>query len=220
MAKTYIGHGAQRVLLVDDPHLRFYRADLFTTVIRDLIEEDRPDIFLVGASDFGKELAPRIAKRIGVGLCADCVALEWDEKNQKLIASSPAFGGNYLARIAWSTHRPYMATVSAGTCAERPYEEAAHGEIVRVKRNLDKVSSNISVVSSVRDPHPTAKLEEAKLWWWPVEASRTRKGSTLSGNWACSWGARWGRPGLSSMPTGLRTNSSSDRPASRSNRNC
>ena len=163
MAETYIGHGAQRVLLVDDPHLRFYRADLFTTVIRDLIEEDRPDIFLVGASDFGRELAPRVAKRIEVGLCADCVALDWDEKNQKLIASSPAFGGNYLARIAWSTHRPYMVTVSAGTCAERPYEEAAHGEIVRVKRNLDKASSNISVVSSVRDPHPAAKLEEATI---------------------------------------------------------
>src|SRR5512139_1110984 len=57
MAKTYVGHGAQRILLVDDPHLRFYRADLFTTVIHDLIDEERPDIFLIGASDFGKELA-------------------------------------------------------------------------------------------------------------------------------------------------------------------
>src|SRR5512139_418472 len=135
MAKMYVGHGAQRVLLVDDPHLRFYRVDLFTTVICDLIEGNRPDIFLVGASDFGKELAPRIAKRIEVGLCADCVALDWDEKNKKLIASSPAFGGNYMARIAWSTHRPYMATVNAGACAERPYDEASRGEIVKVKKH-------------------------------------------------------------------------------------
>jgi electron transfer flavoprotein alpha subunit len=163
MAKTYVGHGAQRVLMVDDPHLRFYRADLFTTVIRDLIEEDRPDIFLMGASDFGKELAPRVAKRIGVGLCADCVALDWDKKNEKLTASSPAFGGNYLARIAWSTHRPYMATVNAGACAERPYEGSARGEIVRVKKNLGKIHSGISVLSSVREPHPTAKLEEATI---------------------------------------------------------
>jgi len=163
MARTYIGHGAQRIVLLDDPHLRFYRADLFTTVIHDLMDEERPDIFLIGASDFGKELAPRIAKRIGVGLCADCVALEWDEKNKKLVASSPAFGGNYMARIAWSTHRPYMATVNAGACAERPYDEAARGEIVRVKKHLGKVPSKISVVSSERDPHPTAKLEEAEI---------------------------------------------------------
>jgi electron transfer flavoprotein alpha subunit len=69
-----------------------------------MIEEQKPDVFLIGASDFGKELAPRIAKRIGVGLCSDCVTLEWDEKG-KLIGSSPAFGGSYLARIAWSVLR-------------------------------------------------------------------------------------------------------------------
>ena len=56
----------------------------------------------MGASEFGKELAPRIAKRLGVGLCADCVSLDWDEQRERLIASSPAFGGNFLARIAWS----------------------------------------------------------------------------------------------------------------------
>ena len=102
------------------PQLAFYRADLFTTVISDLIQEHQPEIFLVGASEFGKELAARIAKRLGVGLSADCVSLEWDEQRERLIASSPAFGGNFLARIVWNTNRPYMATVSPGTFPERP----------------------------------------------------------------------------------------------------
>ena len=68
IAKEYIACGAQRVLLVDHPQLAFYRADLFTTLISDLIREHQPEIFLVGASEFGKELAARVAKRLGVGL--------------------------------------------------------------------------------------------------------------------------------------------------------
>jgi len=56
---------------------------LFTTVICDLVNDHKPDIFLLGASEFGKELAPRIAKRLETGLSAECISLDWDEKNGK-----------------------------------------------------------------------------------------------------------------------------------------
>jgi len=163
VAKEYVSHGAQRILLMDHPQLAFYRSDLFTTLMSDLIQEHRPDVFLVGASEFGKELAPRIAKRLGVGLSADCVSLDWDEQGERLIASSPAFGENFLARIVWSTHRPYMATVSPGTFAERPYDRAAHGEVVRIEKNLNEASSRIHVISSLREPHQMTRLEDAKI---------------------------------------------------------
>src|SRR4030067_2080762 len=99
MAKEYLAYGAQRVLLVDHPQLAWYRADLFTMLMSDLVQEHQPEILLIGASAFGKELAPRVAKRLGVGLCADAISLEWDEKGARLIAPRPAFGGNFLARI-------------------------------------------------------------------------------------------------------------------------
>jgi len=74
VAREYIACGAQRILLVDHPQLAFYRTDLFSAIVSDLIREHRPEVFLTGASDFGKELAARVAKRIGVGLGADCVS--------------------------------------------------------------------------------------------------------------------------------------------------
>jgi len=163
VAREYVLRGAQRILLVDDPQLAFYRIDLFTDLISDLIREDRPEIFLLGASDFGLELAARVAKRIGVGLSADCVSLDWDEAKERLIASSPAFGGNYLARIAWSAARPYMATLISGTFPERPYDQNGHGEIVKVERKISDVPTQINLLSSVYEPHPTAKLEEARI---------------------------------------------------------
>lgn len=163
VAKEYIGHGAQRILMVDHPELALYRTDLFTTIISDLIQEHKPEIFLVGASEFGKELAARIAKRIGVGLGADCVSFDWDEKRERFIAFSPAFGGNFLARICWSPVRPYMATVSPGNFPEQLYDKTAQGEIVKVRRDLDHIPSKIKVISSVRETHQTAKLEDAKI---------------------------------------------------------
>ena len=163
IAKEYIAYGAHRILLVDHPQLAFYRADLFTTIISDLIQEHEPEIFLVGASEFGKELAARIAKRLGVGLCANCISLGWDEQRERLIAFSPTFSGNFLARIVWNTNRPYMATVSSGIFSERPYDKAAWGEIVKVEKNLNEPSSKIHVISSVHEPHQTTKLEDSKV---------------------------------------------------------
>ncbi len=163
IAKEYIGHGAQRVLMVDHPELSSYRTDLFTTLICDLVKDHEPDILLIGASEFGKELAPAIAGRLRTGLSADCISLEWDEKKQRLLASSPAFGGNFLARIAWNSKRPYMATIKSGVFAERPFEKKAHGEIVRIEKDLKEDSSKIKVISSVRESRPSSRLEDAKI---------------------------------------------------------
>ncbi len=163
VAREYIACGAQRILLVDHPQLALYRTDLFTTVISGLIREHQPEVFLAGASEFGKELAAGIAKRIGVGLGADCVSLEWDEEKQRLIGFSPAFGGNFLARIVWSSSKPCMATLTPGTFPERPPDPAAHGEIVKVEMDLDHVPSRVKVISSLREPHPAARLEDARI---------------------------------------------------------
>ena len=163
IAKEYIAYGAQRILLLDHPQLAFYRVDLFTTILSDLIQDHPPEVFLVGASEFGKELAPRIAKRLGVGLCADCISLDWDGQRERLIASSPAFGGNFLARIVWSARQPYVATMSPGTFSERPHDAAAIGETVRVEKKLDEASSTLRVISSVRELHETTKLGDAKI---------------------------------------------------------
>ncbi len=162
VAREYIAYGAQRILLVDHPKLSFYRTDLFTTILCDLIREHNPEVFLTGASEFGKELAAGIAKRIGAGLGADCASLNWDEERGSLIGFSPAFGGNFLARIVWSSSRPCMATLNPGTFPERSFDQAAHGEIVKVEKDLNSASSRVKVISSVRESHHTARLEDAR----------------------------------------------------------
>lgn len=163
MVGEYIAYGAQRILWVDHPRLAVYRVDLFTTILSDLIQEHQPEVFLVGASEFGKELASKTAKRLGVGLSADCISLDWDEKRERLVAASAAFGGRYLTRIVWSAHRPHMATIRPGTFQERPYDPSAQGETLKVEKKLSGASSKINIVSSVHEPPQTTSLEETRI---------------------------------------------------------
>jgi electron transfer flavoprotein alpha subunit len=163
IAREYIAYGAQRILMMDHPQLALYQADLFTTIISDLIQEHKPEIFLVEASEFCKEIAARIAKRMGVGLGADCISLDLDEHRKRLIGLSPAFGGNFLARVGWSSSRPFIATLHPGAFPERPYDQTIQGEIVKVEKDLDYISSKTNVISSVRETYQTTRLEDAKI---------------------------------------------------------
>ncbi|MGB2981418.1 MAG: electron transfer flavoprotein subunit alpha/FixB family protein, partial [Candidatus Zixiibacteriota bacterium] len=163
IAKEYITNGAHRVLQVDHPRLASYQVDLFTSTICDLIREHSPDIFLLGASDFGRELAPRVAKRLEVGLCANCIELDLDSDTGKLTATSPAFGGSVVARIAWSENRPWMGTISPGIFKEQRYDDSSRGEIVRVEKNMDEPQIRVKLISSSREPKPARRLEDAQV---------------------------------------------------------
>lgn len=163
MAKEYGGYGAHRVLMVEHPDLALYRSDLFASLLCDLIQEHSPEVFLIGASDFGTELAARVAKRLGVGLSSECMGLIWDEREERLIALSPAFGGQYLTHIAWSSDRPHMATLSPGGFPEQPRDPSVQIEIVRVEKNLNSHSSKMNVLSSVYEFHQNIGLEEARI---------------------------------------------------------
>jgi len=163
IAKEYIAHGAHRVLQIDHPRLASYQVDLFNSIICDLIHEHNPDIFLLGASDFGRELAPRVARRLEVGLCADCIELDLDSETGKLSAASPAFGGSVVARIAWSECRPRMATISPGIFKEQGHDDFHRGDIVRVEKNIDEIQIRVKLVSSYREPKQVRRLEDAEV---------------------------------------------------------
>lgn len=109
LASELAEYGAKKVYVVDKPELKEYNTDAFSTVIIGLIMKYKPSIFLVPATHLGRDLAPRIATTLEVGLTADCTALSIQEG--KLQQTRPAFGGNIMADIFSANHRPQMATV-------------------------------------------------------------------------------------------------------------
>ncbi|MDM8517666.1 electron transfer flavoprotein subunit alpha/FixB family protein [Desulfobacterales bacterium HSG16] len=160
----YIAHGAQIVYVMDDPSLKSYNVESYVHLMADLAGKYMPDILLIGATSFGREFAPRVAKRLSTGLTADCVGLEINDE-KLLVQTAPAFGGNLLAKIITPNHKPQMATVRPGTFTEQPHDDTCTGEIVRVllpeSDNMPK--NRIRVISSEYQPQRDKKLEDAAV---------------------------------------------------------
>ena len=131
-AKALGGYGADRVYICDHPLLKDYTTDAYTKVICDLVEDKKPEIFLIGATNIGRDLGPRVAARLKTGLTADCTHLDVDvdkykaflkttstidvdntkfEANTNLKMTRPAFGGHLMATIVCPDYRPQMSTV-------------------------------------------------------------------------------------------------------------
>jgi electron transfer flavoprotein alpha subunit len=129
----YIAHGAQVVYVMDAPNLARFQATIYARALCELADRFRPTVLLVGGTDFGREFAPRVAKRLATGLSADCVALEIDPADKVLVQTTPAFGGHLLAEVVTPIRRPQMATVRPGTFKEIPHRYDAQAPVVYVE---------------------------------------------------------------------------------------
>jgi len=103
--------GADRILRAEIPEEALPDERTHTAVLERLAEKYRPAILLLGATAFGRSLAPRLAARLGTGLTADCTGLEIDKETGLLRQTRPAFGGNLMATIVCPERTPQMATV-------------------------------------------------------------------------------------------------------------
>jgi electron transfer flavoprotein alpha subunit len=131
IAQEAFRYGASRVYLIDDPVLALYRNLPYTLGISRLVQRYRPEIFLIGATTLGRDLASAIATRVETGLTADCTELTIDPKLQILAATRPTFGGNLMATILCRTHRPQMATVRPRVLPLPQPLAQARGELIR-----------------------------------------------------------------------------------------
>ncbi len=158
----YFAHGASRVYVADDPGLKQYSIEAYTFLMSRYVQEFNPETLLIGATQFGKEIAPRIAKKLGTGLTADCIDLEIDDQG-RLVQTAPSFGGNLIARIITPDHRPQMATIRPGTFQERPHDYHAKGEIVSLALPPDLPADKIRCITSEHRPSRKQKIEDASI---------------------------------------------------------
>jgi electron transfer flavoprotein alpha subunit len=129
-AMEYVAHGADVVVAGEHPGLTEYQVETYTSVLAGWVEAFRPQVLLAGATSFGREFFPRLAKRLHTGLSADCVALDVDKETGLLVQTTPSFGGELLAEVVTPNHRPQMATVHPGVFHELPHDPEALGHII------------------------------------------------------------------------------------------
>lgn len=123
-------HGADKVIVVDGPEYAHYTTDAYAIALCTLVEKYGPTSMLIGATNNGRDLGPRVSCRLKTGLTADCTGLDIDEESGNVAWTRPAFGGNLMAVIMCPDHRPQMGTVRPGVF-KKPAETEKKAEIIR-----------------------------------------------------------------------------------------
>jgi electron transfer flavoprotein alpha subunit len=155
-------YGADKVYLITHPDLKAYRTAPFTRAITQLLDKYKPEIFLIGATTTGRDLAARMAVRVNCGLTADCTGLSIDPDKKILRQTRPAFGGNIMATIISPNHRPQMATVRPKVF-KKSKVESQKSEIIKFKPVIEPADLLVKILETVKDESVKVNLQEAEI---------------------------------------------------------
>lgn len=150
-AQKLLHYGVDKVFVYDHSAFEEFRIEPYAEAFYDFIQKERPSSILVGATNLGRQLAPRLAARCRTGLTADCTVLEMKE-NTDLVQIRPAFGGNIMAQIVTPNTRPQFCTVRYKVFAEpKPTTEPA-GQIIHMPVSDRMLESAIRILGSKKKP--------------------------------------------------------------------
>ncbi len=143
-------HGADKIIVVDGPEFKHYSTDAYAIALVSLVEKYGPTSMLIGATNNGRDLGPRVSCRLKTGLTADCTALDIDDETGNVAWTRPAFGGNLMATIICPNHRPQIGTVRPGVFKK---SDAVEGKAEIVKEDLHVAESDIrtQVLEIIKD---------------------------------------------------------------------
>jgi len=161
-AKQAVAYGADRVFWVDDASLAVYRTRPYARTLVQLVRQYKPEIFLLGASSRGRDLAGSVATELYTGLTADCTGLDIDPETKLLRQTRPAFGGNIMATIISPNYRPQMATVRHRVFELPEMDSSRQGQIVAVDPVMAEDDVATKVVEFIME-QGEVNLADAKI---------------------------------------------------------
>ena len=143
-------HGADKVIVVDGPEYAHYTTDAYAIALCTLVEKYGPTSMLIGATNNGRDLGPRVSCRLKTGLTADCTGLDIDEESGNVAWTRPAFGGNLMATILCPDHRPQIGTVRPGVF-KKSDAVAAAAEIIKEDIHVDAKDIRTQVLELIKE---------------------------------------------------------------------
>ncbi|NLL53427.1 MAG: electron transfer flavoprotein subunit alpha/FixB family protein [Peptococcaceae bacterium] len=171
LAQEVTSYGADKVILVDNEKLAEYTTGAYTSVLNKLIRKEEPNAVLIGNTAMGKDLAPRLAQRLGVGLASDCTGMEKDDANF-LTFKRPIYGGKAFAQVATDA-KPVMATIRPNTFPIAAPDAARQAEVVTEAAEIDQDDLRAILKDVIIATSERPELTEAEII---VSGGRAMKG--------------------------------------------
>jgi electron transfer flavoprotein alpha subunit len=161
-SKEAIAFGADKIYAVEHPALKEYQADSYIQVVEKLVKDISPRVILIGQTSIGRDLAPRLAFRLGTSLTTDCLDLSIDPGTKMLTQTRPVYGGNAQA-IFTSELMPQMVTVRTKAMSPLERDDSRKGEVLPTKIDIDTSKVRTKIVETVKEEAVGIKLEDAPV---------------------------------------------------------
>lgn len=161
--KTLFHYGADNVVYYKSPDYTYFRNELFTEIAVDFINNNKPSIFLAGATSIGRSFIPKVAAQVKTGLTADCTKLELVKHESLLLGTRPAFGGNLMATIICEDTRPQFATVRHHVMKPIEPDVSRNGKIAIIDNFLVGSNPLSMILEVVEENCSSISITEAEL---------------------------------------------------------
>jgi len=186
--ESFRNMGVNKVFYFEDERLTGYSTDYYSRLLVELVHSVKPEILLIGATNQGRDLAPRVACSLHTGLTADCVELDINDKGQ-LAATRPTFGGQLMATILCKNY-PQMATVRPGVFKVNSVDDCADTEFISLPVNLGDVKNSVEVLSFKKTVESLINdLDSAEIIVAGGKGLKNEKGFALLREFAAAIGA-------------------------------
>lgn len=164
LAEELIAYGADEVIIVEGEEYKHYNTDGYTNVFEKLVNKFKPSALLIGATNNGRDLGPRLACRLKTGLTADCTGISIDDESSSIAWTRPAFGGNLMATILCTETRPQIGTVRPSVFKKAAPDYVRKGTIhvEEIKTPLDEIKTKF-VEFIKAEGKGKVNLEEAEI---------------------------------------------------------
>lgn len=147
-AQEAITLGADKVYVIEDPLLKDYRTDAYVSVMEKISQLLMPRILLLGQTSAGRDLAPKLAFRLGTAATLDCVALAVDPESKRLLQTKPVYGGNALTTVTCNSF-PQIATIRPKAMSSPEADTSRKGDVIALEADLDPSAIRTKVLEKV-----------------------------------------------------------------------
>ncbi|MBN1161481.1 MAG: electron transfer flavoprotein subunit alpha/FixB family protein [Dehalococcoidales bacterium] len=161
-AQQAIAAGADKVYAIENTQLKEYQPDIYVSVLESAAKQIKPLIMIMGQTDGGRELAPRLAFRLGTAAILDCVDLDIDGESKRLLQTKPVYGGNAQAVFVTETD-PQIATIRTKAMTALEPDASRKGEVVNIKAEIDAAAVKTKIVKRVAEEVAGMKIEDAAI---------------------------------------------------------
>jgi electron transfer flavoprotein alpha subunit len=162
LAPQAFAAGADKVYIVDDPLLKDYLAETYVAALQKAVSHIKPAVFIMGQTDAGRELAPRLAFRLETTATLDCVDLAIDPATKRLLRTKPVYGGNAHAVYTGDTD-PQVVTIRTKAFSALAPDPSRKGEVVSIAAALDASAVKTKVLDRVVAEAGGIKIEDATV---------------------------------------------------------